>query len=274
MLIGAMNHPAEDVVSEIRWMADLQMEFVDLTLEPPAASAWKVDAAVIRRALKDHGMDAVGHTAYYLPLASAFESIRRAAVEEFHRCLDVFAEIGVKWMNLHPDRHTPMHNRVFFIRRNIESLTEMQAHAESVGMGLMIENLPGDYNSAAQLGDLLEPLPKLGLHLDIGHANLLVPRNTTGEILAAWGSRLQHVHLHDNRGGHDDLHLPLGTGNVDVRSAVRSLKECGYNGTITLEVFSQDRHYLTYSRDVLRRVWNEVQVDRTPRHTAELTSVS
>ena len=57
----------------------------------------------------------------------------------------------------------------------------------------MIENLPGDYNSAPQLGELLEPLPKLGLHLDIGHANLLVPRNTTGEILNAWGSRLRHV---------------------------------------------------------------------------------
>jgi sugar phosphate isomerase/epimerase len=219
-------------------------------------------------------MGVVGHTAYYLPLASAFETIRKAAVEEFRRCLDAFAEIGAKWMNLHPDRHTPMHNRAFFIRRNIESLMEMQAHADTVGIGLMIENLPGEYNSAAQLGDLLEPLPKLGLHLDIGHANLLVPRNTTCEILEAWGSRLQHVHLHDNRGGHDDLHLPLGTGNVDLRSAVRALKECGYNGTITLEVFSQDRHYLTWSRDVLRRVWNEVQVDRIPHHKPELTSVS
>jgi sugar phosphate isomerase/epimerase len=273
MLIGAMNHPAEDVVSEIRWMAELELEFVDLTLEPPAASAWKVDTAAVRRALSDHGLGVVGHTAYYLPLASAFENIRKASVEEFRRCLDAFAEIGAKWMNLHPDRHTPMHNRAFFIGRNLESLSEMQAHAEKIGVGLMIENLPGDYNSAAQLGDLLEPMPKLGLHLDIGHANLLVPRNTTGEILKAWGSRLQHVHLHDNRGGHDDLHLPLGTGNVDVRSAVRELKECGYNGTITLEVFSPDRHYLMYSRDILRRIWNETQVERIPQHTPELTSV-
>jgi hypothetical protein len=50
-------------------------------------------------------------------------------------------------------------------------------------VGLMIENLPGNYNSAAQLGDLLDPIPELGLHLDIGHANLEVPGNRTPEIL-------------------------------------------------------------------------------------------
>ncbi|HYO82580.1 MAG TPA: sugar phosphate isomerase/epimerase family protein [Bryobacteraceae bacterium] len=259
MQIGAMNHPAADIVTEIRWMAEMGLEFVDLTLEPPAAAAWKVDAKAIRRALDDHGMGVVGHTAYYLPMASAFDTIRRAAVEEFRRCLDKFAEVGARWMNLHPDRHTPMHDRSFYIRRNLESLAEMQEHASKVGVGLMIENLPGDYNNAWQLGQLLEPMPELGLHLDIGHANLLVPHNTTSEILEAWGKRLRHVHLHDNRGGHDDLHLPLGTGNLDLYGTVGSLKKCGFDGTITLEVFSKDRHYLSYSRDVLRTVWESIE---------------
>jgi sugar phosphate isomerase/epimerase len=129
-------------------------------------------------------------------------------------------------------------------------------------MGVMIENLPGDYNSAPQLGELLEPLPDLGLHLDIGHANLQVPFNTTEEILTAYGSRLRHVHLHDNKGGFADLHLPLGSGTVDLPAAIRALKRCGYDGTITLEVFTPDRQYLTYSRDLLRRVWDETDIRR------------
>jgi sugar phosphate isomerase/epimerase len=265
MLIGAMNHPAEDVLSEIRWMAELGLEFIDLTLEPPVAAAWRVNTSAIRRALDDTGMHVVGHTAYYLPMANAFETIRKAAVDEFKRCLDAFAAVGAKWMNLHPDRHTPMHDRAFYIHRNLESLVEMQEHADRVGVGLMIENLPGDYNSAPQLGELLRPMPKLGLHLDIGHANLMVPHNTTEEILDAWGMRLQHVHLHDNRGGHADLHLPLGTGTVDVRWALRQLRKHNYDGTITLEVFSPDRHYLAYSRDLLRRVWNELAAEAAPK---------
>ena len=96
------------------------------------------------------------------------------------------------------------------------------------------------------------------MHLDIGHANLRVPHNTTEEILIAYGSRLRHVHLQDNRGGLEDLHLPLGAGNVDVPRTIRALKRCGYDGTITLEVFTPDRHYLTYSRDVLRKMWDQV----------------
>ena len=87
-----------------------------------------------------------------------------------------------------------------------------------------------------------------------------VPYNTTEQILTAYGTRLRHVHLHDNRGGNADLHLPLGAGNVDVRKGIEALKRCGYDGTITLEVFTPDRHFLAYSRDVLRQIWDEGSV--------------
>ena len=257
MLIGAMNHPAEDVLSEIEWMAEMGLEFVDLTLEPPAAASNLVDAAKIRAALEKHKMAVVGHTAFYLPLASPFEEVRRAAVEELKRCAKVFHAVGARWMNIHPDRHTPLHSRAFFIGRNIISLGETMTHAAPSGVGLMIENLPGDFNNAEQLGELLDPLPELGLHLDIGHANLLVPYNTTESILAAYGSRLRHVHLHDNKGGGADLHMPLGSGTVDYPRAIRALKACGYDGTITLEVFTPDRRYLSHSRDLLRRTWDD-----------------
>ncbi len=257
MLIGTMNHPAHDVVEEIHWMAGMGLDFIDLTIEPPAAASWRVDPPAIRQALEQTGMQVVGHTAFYLPMGSAFEEVRRACVCELRRCLEVFSAVGARWMNLHADRYAPMHDRRFYIEQNLRTVRELLPDARRLGVGLMIENLPGDYNSAPQLGELLDPAPELGLHLDIGHANLQVPHNTTEEILTAYGTRLRHVHLHDNRGGHEDLHLPLGAGTVDVRGAIRALKKCGYDGTITLEVFTPDRHYLAYSRDVLKRMWEE-----------------
>jgi sugar phosphate isomerase/epimerase len=202
---------------------------------------------------------------------NAIEEIREASVVELRRCLRAFGEVGVKWMNLHPDRHAPMHDRNFFIQRNIETIRELLPDAQRYGVGMMIENLPGDTNSAPQLGELLDPIPELGLHLDIGHANLLVPYNTTEEILAAYGSRLRHVHLHDNKGGHADLHLPLGAGTLDLARAVRALQSCSYNGTITLGVFTPDRHYLEYSRDQLRRVWQQEAAHRAPAMVEQFT---
>jgi sugar phosphate isomerase/epimerase len=127
-------------------------------------------------------------------------------------------------------------------------------------VGLMIENLPGSFNTVRQLAELLEPVPELGLHLDIGHANLLVDHNTTEDLLAAYGARLRHVHLHDNKGGSADLHLPLGAGTLETERYLRALQRSGYDGTITLEVFTPDRHFLTYSRDVLRRLWDQARL--------------
>ncbi|MEW6557820.1 MAG: TIM barrel protein, partial [Elusimicrobiota bacterium] len=68
--------------------------------------------------------------------------------------------------------------------------------------------------------------------------------------------RLIHVHLSDNKGGYNDLHIPLGTGNVNWEDAVGLLKRIGYNNTITLEVFSRDRDYLLLTKQKVQKLWN------------------
>ncbi len=87
-------------------------------------------------------------------------------------------------MNLHPDSHAPFYDRRFIIERNLQSIREILPLAQELGVGLMVENLPGSFNSPGQLAELLDSIPELGLHLDIGHANLLTPHNTTRDLLA------------------------------------------------------------------------------------------
>lgn len=258
MKIGAMNHPRENPVDEIRKFAAMGLDFVDLTLEPPGAGWWQCDPLTVSKALDDCGLGIVGHTAYYLPLGHPFEEVRRGAVDALHRSLEFFAAAGAAWMNIHPDRHAPMHDRKFVVRQNLKSLSELLESADGTGVGIMVENLPGEFNNQEQLGELLDPLPQLGLHLDIGHTELLVERNTTGSILARFADRLRHVHLHDNKGGSADLHLPLGAGTIDMAGHLRVLKASGYDGTITLEVFTPDSYYLRYSAEKLRAMWEEV----------------
>jgi sugar phosphate isomerase/epimerase len=270
MLVGAMNNPARELYSEFRWMSELELDFVDLTLEPPEAAPWNVDPAAIRSALRDLKLGVVGHTAFYLPFACTFESVRRAAVEETKRCIELFAKIGVKWMNLHPDRHAPFHSREFVIGQNIKSVRELLPVAESCGVGLMVENVPGEFNSRPQLAELLDAVLELALHLDIGHCNLQVPHNTAVDIINTYGPRIRHVHLHDNKGGGADLHLPLGTGNLDFETPLRALQACGFDSTITLEVFSEDHFYLGYSRDVLTRTWNSLAGKRSAKRMPAL----
>jgi sugar phosphate isomerase/epimerase len=258
MRIGAMNHPGEPLHREIAWMAEMKLDFIDLTLEPPAVATWQVRPDEVKRLLRDHGLGVVGHTAYYLPIASSFDSLRHAAIDELKRALETFAGIGAKWMNVHPDGHAPFTDERTVVQRNIDALRELVEFARPLGVSVMLENVPGRFNSVAQLAPIFTAVPDAGLHLDIGHCNLGVPRSTAGELISHFGPRLAHVHLHDNRGGHADLHLALGMGDIDMAAHIGELRMSRYDETITLEVFARDRHYLGYSRDRLRELWAAV----------------
>lgn len=256
MQIGAMNHPGLPLEDELEWMAELKLDFIDLTLEPPASATWQLKPAEVLAQLREHKFGVVGHTAYYLPIGSSFESLRRAAIEELKQAARFFSEVGARWMNVHPDGHAPFVDELTIVQRNIESLRELSEFCRPLGLGVMLENVPGRFNSVVQLTPILDALPELGLHLDIGHSNLSVAHNTASELIDRFIHRLAHVHLHDNRGGNADLHLALGMGNLDVAGYVRQLRAKGYDQTITLEVFAPDRHFLAYSRDRLRAWWD------------------
>lgn len=257
MLVGAMNNPARDVVQEIRAFASYGLEFVDLTLEPPLAATWNLDVKRVRRVLDETGLAAVGHTAFYLPIGSPFESLRQAARDEMRQAFDVFARLGVAWVNVHPDGHAPLHDSAFVTNRNIDSLRTLAQDARAAGVGLMLENTPGRFNSVESIGVILDAVPELGLHIDFGHCNLQTEENTADDLLERYGSRLRHVHFHDNKGGYGDLHLPLGCGTLTARHYVHALRRLGYDGTITLEVFTTEPEYLKFNRELLRRWWTE-----------------
>lgn len=258
MLIGAMNHPQRDPIEEMEWMHRYGLDFIDLTLEPPAADWRRLNSGSIREALERYQLKAVGHTPFYLPFASSLKLVQAAAVEEMKRCIDFFAAVGIPWINLHPDPHRHFYPREAMVAANLVALSDLLEHASTRGVNLMVENIPRSFNSVAQLAPLLDPLPDLGLHLDLGHTELDQPVNTSAELIAHYGPRIRHVHLHDNKGGSADLHLPLGAGVVDYRTALGLLKASGYDGTITLEVFSRDASLFRHSQEVLRRIWDEL----------------
>ena len=255
MLVGAMNHPMRDTVSEIRAFAAAGFDFLDLTLEPDHAFAATLDVAAVRRALDETGLGIVGHTAWYLPIASPFPALRKAALAELELDLDVFARLGATRMNVHPDRGASLSPADWTIERNADALESLTVAAAPRGIQVMVENVPTMFGRVDVLKRLFDRVPSLGFHLDVGHANLGVPRNTTPELLDAFANRLVHVHVSDNKGGDWDLHLPLGAGLIDWTAMVKELKRVGYDGTITLEVFSDDPEYLYYSARKLRALW-------------------
>lgn len=64
--------------------------------------------------------------------------------------------------------------------------------------------------------------PRLGLCLDVGHANTTVSKTPPMDWIAPMAPWLRHVHLHNNDGGWD-LHAPLGEGTIPMEAVLDTL---------------------------------------------------
>jgi sugar phosphate isomerase/epimerase len=261
MQIGTMNHPANDPMAEIEWIGKHGFDFVDFTLEPPAADPDQIDTKAIRAALDRMGLGVVAHTAHYLPLGSPLARIRDACLEEFRRALQAAHLIGARVMNTHFRRQPKFFTPEQTVDWHFETLAPLCHEAESIGMTIALEHIPhGGENQLEQIVEILARLPLLRFHLDSGHAKLERGRDRWDEYLDRLGSKLAHVHLSDNDGTADQ-HLPLGAPartTTNWPEHTRKLKATGYDGTITLEIFSPQKDHLLWSRDLLRKWWDEV----------------
>src|SRR4051812_30603524 len=101
MKIGVMNHPARNPLEEIEWIGKSGFDFVDFTLEPPAADPDQISPKTVRAALDRLGLGVVAHTAWFIPIGSPFGAIRQASLSEFQRALRAAHQIGASVMNVH-----------------------------------------------------------------------------------------------------------------------------------------------------------------------------
>ncbi|NVM23160.1 MAG: sugar phosphate isomerase/epimerase [Desulfobacterales bacterium] len=256
MKIGLMNDPSASVYDEIIAFGKAHYDFVDLTVEGP--NALDLDVKRVRTLLEEYDLALVGHTDPCLPYAYPIKGIREACFTELKRCAKIFSALGAKVMNIHPSYSRPPAMKQDLLKLHLEALNPIVKMADSFGLSLALENFKTPFDSVSTYRTLLEEIPGLGVHLDVGHANL--GDDDAEAFCKDLGSHVMHVHFSDNRST-DDHHMPLGVGSVDWRKAVSALKSIGYDGTITLEVFCDDRsvlfQYLEISRKFVLDLWGQ-----------------
>ncbi|MBW3021926.1 sugar phosphate isomerase/epimerase [Candidatus Woesearchaeota archaeon] len=254
MKIGIMNWPKKSVYEEIEWIGKHKFDFVDLSLEPPGADVNKIEIKKIKNLLKKYKLGIVGHSAWYVQTNCPIKGVRTAILDYFMRCLDVFSKLGAKVMTVHSLSGIGDYSTEDIVDFYAEVLNPLCKEAKKKDMYIVIENM-GSKRNIKLVKYLLKKIPLLRFHLDLGHANCF-DDNMAEEFLRRFGKKLMHVHASDNFG--TDLHLPIGTGNIDWVEMVRLLKNYKYDGTITLEVFSPDLDYKLISREKLKKIWDEL----------------
>lgn len=119
-----------------------------------------------------------------------------------------------------------------------QSLREIALYARECGVRLGMEYEPGLLvecceDLMALLHDL--QLPELGANLDLGHSHVLGEDPET--VIGGLASRIFHIHMEDIR-ARKHYHLIPGTGDVDFKSLFQILKNNGYSGYITVELYT------------------------------------
>ena len=256
MQLGVMNNPRKPLLDEIAWIAANGFDYIDLTIEAPAAAIETTDWPTVRQAIEDAGLGVICHAAPYFPIDNPSPAVRQAALDELRRCIDVAKRLGAPLCTTHfrgwPDYLTDDLGYEYY-RQLFDILLR---HGEEQGVEVALENSSDNRHQLKHFREIFHRLPRLKLLFDIGHGNVNTAKSMTRDYLFALADRLAHVHLSDNDGQGDD-HLPIGAprrGGIDLRHELRGLRSFRYDGTITLEVFG-DRRWLIASADWVRQEW-------------------
>lgn len=264
MRYGAMNFPVMPVLEEIDNIARLGFDYLELAMDPPMAhhSILTASRPAIARALADAGLGLVCHLPTFVSTADLTDSLRQASIAEMHRSLEVAGDLGAAKVVLHPSMVGGMAAFVPATAKGyaFDFFAGLVAAAGKLGLTICLENMfPRNRLgvTADDLGEIFAAFPSLRFTLDTGHAHIDSERD--GRLLQLaerFGDRLGHLHLSDNRGKRDD-HLAVGRGTVNFKGLVRQLKKIGYDDTLTLEVFEQDKQLLVASRKTIQGMFND-----------------
>lgn len=182
-------------------------------------------------------------------IASMNNTVFEAARHDMMRSMEVAAQIEANLVVMHPGitGFFPAEYWPEMKRRELSVFEAMGEFGAKHGIRVTVENLPKmnvhfedtwTLDGTIQLHDSWDSEVK-GVCFDVGHAY-----HAGLDVAAAvrrLGSRIKHLHLHDNHGGMIDEHLPIGQGTIPWDSFFTALEEIGFEGYGVFEFGPADR---------------------------------
>lgn len=184
-------------------------------------------------------------------IGSPSERFRKSSMEELFRIMDCCQRLGIGCLTVHPGSAIAYGDDVKTRVREAtrQSLEEIDDWLQGSDLSVALENMPPASWSICQDAEELLSLiagTKIGICFDIGHAHIA---GSTESFLEN-DLPVINLHLHNNHGVNDE-HLPLDSGNIDIKYILDTLRK-KYNGDFVIESRSLEEGLM--SRDILREI--------------------
>src|SRR5262245_57285139 len=164
---------------------------------------------------------------------------RRVRIDHTKRPLTLAKELGASCITTEPGGPLEGRSRAECLALFVEMLKPVVEHAEKECVMLLVEPEPDLLiETADQYLEFASKLssPYLGLNFDIGHAYCV--KDDPATTVRRLGQLIRHVHLEDIAATRIHHHLIPGEGAIDFASTLTALKEIGYNGWVTIELYT------------------------------------
>jgi D-psicose/D-tagatose/L-ribulose 3-epimerase len=241
---------AEPVETTIKRLAKYGYDAIEISYDSVELSPGAPGTKAVAGMLKDNGIECVGSISLMFAgrdLIHADPAVRASSVDYLKSCITMIKELrdgadGPGTMSIVPsevgkvkEMDTPEQEWAWAV----EGLKEVNAHANAEGVRIAIEGLNRFETNfinrhdqalllASEVGD------DVGVCLDVYHMNQ--EEADTPAAFRAAGDRLFDVHVADNN------RMACGQGDLDWALIIGTLKDMGYDGSITVEfVPSLDR---------------------------------
>jgi sugar phosphate isomerase/epimerase len=220
-----------------------RFDFCELGIGEPTLVPGAIDPERLADALGDR--DLLVHLPYSQRLATYVPEVNDAIVDYQRRLLSAAGDLGADKAVLHAT--SADRDDVEFREVAADQLRRVAAAGREAGVEVVVENV-GHQHAGLQLsvlGDLARETDT-PICFDVGHAYMEGGDEAITRFLRRHGDAVSHLHCHDVR-RRGDTHLPVGAGEVDYDAVASALD--GFDGTVALEVFTDDAALLTDSAE-------------------------
>jgi sugar phosphate isomerase/epimerase len=232
---------AEPVETTIRRLAKYGYDGIEISYDSVALAPGAPGVAAVRETLREEGIECVGSISLMFAgrdLIHSDPAVRASSVDYLKNCITMIKELrenGGGTMSIVPsevgkvkEMASPEEEWAWAI----EGLKELNQHAGAEGVRIAIEPLNRFETNFVNRHDQALLLAKevgddVGVCLDLYHMN-----QEEADVHQAFrnaGDRLFDVHVADNN------RMACGQGQLDWAGIIGTLKELGYDGSLTVE---------------------------------------
>lgn len=164
---------------------------------------------------------------------------RSVRIDHTKRALTLAKELGAACITTEPGGPVDGRSRSECLKLFVEMLKPVVEHAEKEQVMLLVEPEPDLLIETAdqylEFASKIES-PYLGLNFDIGHSFCV--KDDPAQTVRRLAKLIRHVHLEDIAATRVHHHLIPGEGVIDFGATLAALKEVGYDGWVTIELYT------------------------------------